>query len=82
MSLLVRLPPVQKQGATAPGQPHGLLLVCEVSTGVARELVQADPRADKLPKGRETRRPILCVLADLMPKTEHENLQLKTLILF
>ena len=40
-------------------QPHGLLLVCEVSTGVARELVQADPRADKLPKGGETRRPIL-----------------------
>merc|ERR1712004_667107 len=32
-------------------QPHGLLLVCEVSTGVARELVQADPRADKLPIG-------------------------------
>ena len=51
---------------------------------VARELVQADPRADKLPKGGETRRPILCVQvhADLMPKTEHENLQLKTLILF
>merc|ERR1740131_420319 len=32
-------------------QPHDLLLVCEVSTGVARELVQADPRADKLLKG-------------------------------
>ena len=46
-------------------QPHGLLLVCEVSTGVARELVQADPRADKLLKGGETRRPILCGLAEI-----------------
>jgi len=32
-------------------QPYGLLLVCEVSKGVARELVAADSRADKLPKG-------------------------------
>ena len=32
-------------------QPYGLLLVCEVSRGVARELVAADPRADQLPKG-------------------------------
>ena len=46
-------------------QPYGLLLVCEVSTGVARELVQADPRADKLLKGGETRRPILCGLAEI-----------------
>ena len=32
-------------------QPYGLLLVCEVSRGVARELVAADTRADQLPKG-------------------------------
>ena len=32
-------------------QPYGLLLVCEVSKGVARELVDADSRADRLPKG-------------------------------
>jgi len=32
-------------------QPYGLLLVCEVSRGVAKELVAADTRADQLPKG-------------------------------
>merc|ERR1719237_636909 len=32
-------------------QPYGLLLVCEVSRGNAKELVAADPGADQLPKG-------------------------------
>ena len=35
-------------------QPYGLLLVCEVSKGVARELVDADSRADRLPKGMKS----------------------------
>ena len=32
-------------------QPYGLLLVCEVSRGNAKELVAADPGAHQLPKG-------------------------------
>ena len=32
-------------------QPYGLLLVCEVARGEARQLVQADSGAAKLPKG-------------------------------